>query len=525
MLFGKKKKKGFDYSLKLLEFDGFENRPWTLDEAVKGTQIFGATGSGKSSGSGKDIAKAFLKAGFGGLVLCAKPDEREAWERYAEKTDQKHRLVIFDKDSGIFFNPLAYESERDKSHGGGETLNLVELMMRLYELSQNYSAQSGGSGDDEKFWTNALKRCLSRMIDLLKLSQEEVSIQNLRKLLSDAFNEEKVKEYQDLLDNIERTDREATEADEAEDYEARDKVVLDHQIYQELYDELTQDNYCVFCLRSAFFYINQKGGEKGAEDYFLVSTYFLKEYAKLPEKTRSIIEEYFMGLVEPFMKGILKDHFSAGIHQDLYPEQTYLNGKIIILDFSVKEYLLAGVLAQGIYKFIWQQAMERRNTEEHNLPVFLWVDESQYFVNPDYDTLFQTTARSAGVCTVYLTQNLNNYFFVMGGNQAQARAKSLLANLTTVIFHSNSDFDTNEWAAKTIGQDYFPQKTKSENSEGLTVSETFVKDYRVPPFQFTTLATGGNKNKGIVEAVVFINGFSWGNGMNYIKTQFRQNKR
>lgn len=33
---------------------------------------FGSIGSGKTSGSGQALALAYLRAGFGGLVLCAK---------------------------------------------------------------------------------------------------------------------------------------------------------------------------------------------------------------------------------------------------------------------------------------------------------------------------------------------------------------------------------------------------------------------------------------------------------------------
>jgi hypothetical protein len=52
---------------------------WTIREAVEGTLILGATGSGKSSGSGAAIAKAMLAAGFGGLILTAKKDEVTQW--------------------------------------------------------------------------------------------------------------------------------------------------------------------------------------------------------------------------------------------------------------------------------------------------------------------------------------------------------------------------------------------------------------------------------------------------------------
>ena len=45
---------------------------WRIKDACEGTVIFGGTGSGKTSGSGRALARSFLAAGFGGLVLCAK---------------------------------------------------------------------------------------------------------------------------------------------------------------------------------------------------------------------------------------------------------------------------------------------------------------------------------------------------------------------------------------------------------------------------------------------------------------------
>jgi len=38
--------------------------------------LLGPSGSGKTTGSGQALARAFLENGFGGLVLCAKADER-----------------------------------------------------------------------------------------------------------------------------------------------------------------------------------------------------------------------------------------------------------------------------------------------------------------------------------------------------------------------------------------------------------------------------------------------------------------
>ena len=56
---------------------------WSLSDAFQGVQVFGGTGSGKSSGSGQALARAFMKANLGGLVLTAKTDEAAQWEEYA----------------------------------------------------------------------------------------------------------------------------------------------------------------------------------------------------------------------------------------------------------------------------------------------------------------------------------------------------------------------------------------------------------------------------------------------------------
>src|ERR1019366_5209564 len=52
---------------------------FTLRDACNGVHIFGGIGSGKTSGSGKALAAAYLRGGMGGLVLCAKPEEVDLW--------------------------------------------------------------------------------------------------------------------------------------------------------------------------------------------------------------------------------------------------------------------------------------------------------------------------------------------------------------------------------------------------------------------------------------------------------------
>jgi len=67
--------------------------PWTIRDACEGTAVFGALGSGKTSGSGQALARAFLSNNLGGLILTAKRDEAETWRRYCAETGRDSSLI------------------------------------------------------------------------------------------------------------------------------------------------------------------------------------------------------------------------------------------------------------------------------------------------------------------------------------------------------------------------------------------------------------------------------------------------
>lgn len=171
-----------DLNFPLLKFSDNPQDWWRVENAVEGVQILGGIGSGKTSGSGRMIAYSYLKNGFGGLVLCAKPEEADTWESYAKACGRPESDIIrFSEGSQYRFNPLQYETKR-KGRGANLTTNITDLFMTVFKMGQRIS----GSDAEEKdqFWANALKRCMNRLIDLLKLSGEEVSIGNMVKLLS-----------------------------------------------------------------------------------------------------------------------------------------------------------------------------------------------------------------------------------------------------------------------------------------------------------------------------------------------------
>ena len=66
---------------------------FSLRDGCAGLHAFGGIGSGKTSALGRMVAGAYLRAGFGGLVTAAKPEEIEVWKRYAREHGRERSLI------------------------------------------------------------------------------------------------------------------------------------------------------------------------------------------------------------------------------------------------------------------------------------------------------------------------------------------------------------------------------------------------------------------------------------------------
>lgn len=488
----------------LVKFNDNEDDVWRVDDAMKGTSIIGGTGSGKTSGSGKTIALQFLKEGWGGVVLCAKPDEAKLWKEYCQDAKREKDMIIFSKGQvhkeGDFkgeemvFNPIDYEMKRE-GEGAGETQNLTNIFMNIYKLGNRITGDTVSG--DERYWDSALKRCLNRVIEIIKLADEDLTYNNMVKIIMSSNG-------------------------------------VDRQVFKKKFKKLIKDelfvaneigsNYCLYCLLYSYEKLYQSDYEYTDEEhnsFTLIEDYFTKVLPKLDDKTKAIVFESFLGIAEPFLMGVLRRHFAGATN--LFPELTYEEQKIIILDFSIKDYLDMGVIGQSVFKQMFQQTLERRDTDIYPTPVFLWCDEAQYFVNP-YDQLFLTTARSSRTATVFLSQNLSNYLSTM----KKPKVDSLMGNLSTKIFHANSDALTNKYASELIGNSVRAIKTTNLQQNSFSLSESLSEGTnshflpQIEPREFTTLKSGGVAHNKKVQAVIMASGRKWSNDKNYLKTTFTQ---
>ncbi len=447
-----------------------------LADAQTGVCVFGATGSGKTSGPAKHLAYGYMAAGFGGLVLCGKKDERHQWQKWAADTGREDDLVIINADGDWRFNFMDWEASRPEE-GGGFTINIVAL---LDEIAMAVSEKSDGRGGDGKFWEDALHTLNSNAVSLPVLAGLKVSLPLLRDITSSA----------------------AQTLEQVNDPEWQKNSVC-YQILKEA-DEATKT-----------------GDPEARADFEECRKYWILDFPSYSDKTRSSIMLGFTVLINPLVTRPLRKLFSSDTN--IKPEDTF-DGKIIIVDLPVQEFRLAGRIANLAWKYCFQVAVLRRMQPKDGFlrPVFLWADEAQNFVSK-FDSEYQAVARSAGGCTVYLTQNRESFRRVLKNNDA---VDSLLGNLQAKFFCQNTG-ETNEWAAKLLGQRYLKitsttagisrqsqllllPNDPANQSAGISRAED--KRFFVEPAVFTTLKRGGPQFNYQVEAICFNGGHLFGNG-------------
>jgi hypothetical protein len=401
-----------DLDTPLLRLSAGDN--FTLRDACAGVHVLGGIGSGKTSGSGKMLAGAYLRAGFGGLVTAVKPDEVELWQRYVREHGREASLILFDEKE--CFNLLAYEIARQGIEGIG---TVVECLMRILEAAKKASPTASQRGG-EAFWDDATRQLLRYAIPPLYAGNGSLSVPELVRFINTAPTSPKDvtnPEWQGRSFMYEVMDR-ATR---------HPKVPLSRQALNDA--------------------IN----------------FWAEAYPAIPEKTRGNIVISVTTVLDRFRHGRLNRSFCD--RMSLLPELTF-HGGIILMAMPTTTWNEDGIIGQQIFKYMWQRAVLGRNSlaqEHRERPVFLWSDEAQETVN-SYDGEFISICRSSKCCPVYLTQSLPAYYAKMGGDNPRDAAHSLVGKFMTHVYHSNSCPETNEFASRMIGKKVTRRRNYSAGS-------------------------------------------------------------
>ncbi len=459
----------------LLSLNGKDR--FTVRDSFNGVHVFGAIGSGKTSGAGRAIAGAYLRAGYGGLVLCAKEEEVELWKSYCKEHGREADMIVFDKSR--HFNFLNYIFSMKGAEGANAATDTLMKILKSADLA----AGQGGGREGEAFWVKTTREMILNTITVLYSAIGTVRIESIVQFVTSM----------------------PTAQPKPEDAGK------------------PQSNYALDRLNRCR---NKPVHRLPPHTLKRVRNYWLRQFIAMPEKTRGSIVTSVTAELNRFTDGILRECFTTTT--DLVPEMA-LSGKVIIMGFPSLSYQEEGTVAQGLFKLMFQRAIESRNglaPEFRDRPTFLYADEAQYFVS-HYDDTFLSTCRGSKCATVFLTQSLPTYFAQLGKDKSDA-VDGFVGKFNTKVFHLNSCPRTNSYASDLIGKGLKLHKTTSrtissgmQTNRGATQSSTNqgfnqsegsndtsgateqLRYLLEPNFFSTSLKTGAPLNKFLVDAVWF----------------------
>jgi hypothetical protein len=464
----------------LLRWD--EENVFTLRDILSGgVAIFGRTGSGKSSSSGKAVARALVGLpGSGGLIIAAKPGEdRAMWEDIFTKAGRRDDLLIFAPDQPLRFNFLAYEMNQ----GGGHARNVCKTLMTIGE-SLRSSDKSGR--EDSDFWEREQERLLFNAIEMVKLAQGPFTAPELQKFI-------------------------ATAAMSPEDF----------------HRESWLEGFHNQALRAAY---ESPKTPIEQHDYELARTYFESEWPEMASRTRSSILTGVMGILHVFNTGLVRELVSTTTN--VMPDDLFA-GRWVLLDMAASEWSDIGRFVAGGWKYLVQRAVLRRVAGPDANPVILFLDEAQGAVT-SFDAHYLAQCRSHLGSAVYLSQSLPGYYAGLGGDKGKHSVDALLAGFSTKVFHALGDVETAQWASGLVGKSLQRfsggSMTPPDSPFGELMGESRYSGNFNQSYESTLqanefmhgLRTGGAENGFTCDCFVVRSGVPFANGLNWIRTSFDQ---
>ena len=449
-----------------------------------GTLITGALGSGKSSTSGRTIAYAFLRAGLGGLVLTVKSDETQHWIDYARECGREQDLIIFNAESNLSFDPIAY-SWYQSGRGSGSLETIIELFSTLLSVGKQYGASSG-----EKYFEQAVEELMRTVLVMQSLAAEQISITSIHSIITSLPGD--VAQIEDIAWQSSPCGKLITRLRER-------KTTFSPSQWADL------DNAVLFAM---------------------------KKWPELDPRTRGNIESTWSGMASKFLYDPFRRMFSSG-GVSFTPEQTTHEHKIVIVDMPVLEVgRAASQLCQVMVKIIFQRAWLRHQYVPGCCNgAFLFQDEFSLLMHR-HENHFHQVCRGSAIAAVCLTPNILNIASEeFGEEKPGSKTLGFLGNLSIKIFHQQNDIETCNYAADQIGKEY--RYVDSYNAGGdqhnthASISGAKQLTHILEPIELTRLEKPNGKSP-YSAAIVYCGGRSFNatkterepNGRNYLRVLF-----
>jgi hypothetical protein len=452
-----------------------------------GTLITGRLGSGKSSTSGRALAMGFLRAGLGGLVLTVKSDETAHWVEYARACGREKDLIIFNAESGLTFDPLAYSWNQPGGRGAGYLETIIELFTTLLSIGKAQVRESS----EGRYFELAVEELIRAVLVMLSLAGEQISITAIHKIIVSLPT---------MPGQIEEAEWQSTSACAKLVLKLRDRK-----------DTFTESQW---------------------QDLENALQFTMEAWPNEDPRTRSNVLSTWSGMASKFTYDPLRRLFCEGTYS-FTPEQTTHERKIVILDMPILEFgRSTAVICQVMIKIIFQRAWLRHQYVPGCCNGgFLFQDEFSLLMHKQ-ENHFHQICRGAAIAAVCLTPNICNVAAEeFGEHTPGSRTKGFLGNLSVKIFHSQTDIETCRYAADLIGQDYRYLDSfnagSDTNRQQTSVGGHQHLAYIVEPIEFTRLLSPDGQNPN-AEAIVHVGGTTFNatktarnpEGRNYLRVLF-----
>ena len=442
--------------------------------------VQGASGSGKTSGVGFQLAKSLVAdPGISGVIIASKTGEDRAfWQKLFAQSGRANSLIVIAPDLPLGFNWLDWEVRN-----GADSREIANLLMTAGETLKR---GEGGGKSQDPFFNVASERMIQKGVEPLRLATGHV----------DAFD------LQRFINGMALTAQQLSTAEFREGFHCK--------------------------ILEAAYLAARSDIEKSDMEQCLEA--WLNEYVNLNDRTRSSISTQVNQILGTFTGGIVRALVSGKSH---ITPAAIEDGFWILVDMPVSRWGASGQFVNSVWKMAVQRHVLRRVATHDSRIIVTWIDEFQNHVN-SFDPTYLAEARSHFGGQVVLTQSLHSYYSALNGGQAaEHSANALLTNFAHRIFCALGDAKSAQWASELcgrsrqvlIGGSTAPQQDMWDEMMGrskFTGSFSEHLENNVEPVAFMHgLKTGGPPSY-MVDAWIIRSGNPFSNGQNWLRTSFSQ---
>ena len=422
---------------------------FTLADLLRSVAVFGASGTGKSSGSALGLVRGILSTNAGGLVLCSKPEDRAWWLKRLAEARRLDDAILFAVDSPHRFNYLAYESAK-----GAGARDFTRFIMTAGEVLDDQ-----GGGTQEAFWVSLNERILFQAVVAVLAAYGKADAPSIQRFISEA---------------------------------AYHPGQLSDPAWQAGYHNKTLE------------LANQRAKDPIVRyDLAQANSFWPGEFCSMDERPRSSGLLGVNNRLFQFNSGLVREMCST---TSTFSVEEMFQSRWIICDFPEPVFGNAGKVLMSGLKLLAERAVLRRVFEPGQPPCVIYADEAQHVVNSG-DSTFVLEGRSHGGCLCFLSQGISNYRHAIG----ETATDMLIGQMAHKIFHVVDPITAkyaSELAGSAMQETYGGSQVAPDDQDAMVGvgrwSGSISQGVRplIEPREFTMGRTGGAANKFLVDSWV-----------------------